>query len=473
VTDREDKGDMQPLGELHDSEHLPIRRRGHLRLIKGGLEASMRRESDRSLEGIGGPDGRKLSPLLQKAREQHLYVSGLSGVGKTTFLLHLIEDDIRCGRGCCVIDPHGDLVNAVLAALPEDSTNLDRIILFDPSDTAYPIGLNILDATSERTQDLAVQFMIELFEKLYLPDQQGPVLHQAFRNGLRLLMETGGVLPELPQLFTDRGFLTRRLVKVKDSWVRHYFEKVWMKIADSSKGEYLAYFGSKISPLVEDRMLRNILGQAEGLDFARLVDEGMVLLADLSRGKVGNINSRLLGMLLLHKLERATMESSSQTSLFRPPFRVYIDEFHEFVTSSLELFLPAARKFNVGLALAHQRLETLPIRTQELILGSVGSVALFRQGGGETLRTLVPLLAPRFSERDLLSLPNYQALLRTPGEDGRPRLGRVDIAARPRAQLNTRYRIWQNSRERYGQPKVKVEADLLRGFGVRETSDEE
>src|SRR3989449_564763 len=186
------------------------------------------------------------------AGRQHLgtYVSGLPGVGKSTLLLHLILDDIRAGRACCVLDPHGDLISAILARCPDDRAVLERIVLFDPADMDWPIGINIFDAQTERERDLAVQFMLELYEELFLPEHQGPVLHQALRNGMRLLMECNGSLPELALLFTDKSFVKTKLAQSSDPWIHNYFEKVWLPWGGSSYIEMVAYCGAKLSCFV-------------------------------------------------------------------------------------------------------------------------------------------------------------------------------------------------------------------------------
>jgi hypothetical protein len=424
------------------------------------------------LDSAQQAEGVRLLTTLRRVRDKHLYVSGLSGVGKSTFLLHLILEDIVNGTGCCVVDPHGDLIDDILARCPNDEGVLERIVLFDPSDTQYPIGLNILDASSERTQDLTIQFMIDLFMKLYLPDHQGPVLHQAMRNGLRLLMEVGGTLPELPQLFSAKALLKRRLRETDDPWVRHYFEQVWLEMSGGTQAEYLGYYTSKFSHFVEDRLLRNILGQRAGLDLPALMDQGGVLLVNLSRGAIGDLNSRLLGMLLLHKLERATLERGLIPRSQRRVFHVYIDEFHELTTTSLETFLTAARKFQVGLALAHQRLETLPLKARELILGTVANFALFRQGSGEGLGALPPLLWPRFSERTLLSVPNFQMLARVTSEEGPGRVGRITVPPPAVPGTSVYYQVRERSRARFGQERTSVEAELRERLSIGVQTEE-
>ena len=417
-------------------------------------------------------EGRELLLTLRANQQLGTYVSGLPGVGKSTLLLHLILDDIRAGRACCVLDPHGDLISAILARCPDDRAVLERIVLFDAADMDWPIGINIFDAQTERERDLAVQFMLELYEELFLPEHQGPVLHQALRNGMRLLMECNGSLPELALLFTDKSFVKTKLAQSSDPWIHNYFERVWLPWVGNSHVEMIAYCGAKLSCFVDDLILRQTLGQARGLDFPALLNNGGVLLADLSRGSIGDFNSRLLGMILLHKLERLTMERSRLAAEARPRLNIYVDEFHEFVTPGLLRFLGAARKFNVGVTLAHQRLEALQVRAREAILGAVGQVILFRQVAGDSFSVFLRIMWPRFGDTELLSLRNYHAVGRVTGAGGVASLGRLRVPP-PEMEHDGAACVRTLSRAHYGRLRGEVEAEILERLGWQTTPKEE
>jgi hypothetical protein len=440
------------------------RRYGHLRLISAEPPAqAVERPPLEYLAVTQAPERRWLVQHLTANRPLGVYVSGLPGTGKSTLLLHMVLDDIRAGRACCVLDPHGDLIPAILARCPEDEMVLRRIVLFDPADTEWPVGLNLLDAKTERGQDLAVQFMLDLFEEMYLLEHQGPVLHQAVRHGMRLLMELGGSLAELPVLFTERDFLRAKLQQCKNPWVRHYFEKVWLEITED-RGGWRAYLTSKLSPFLDDHILRRIVGQREGLDLQAALSKRGVVLANLARGEIGERNSGLLGRMLLHKLERLTVERSGLPPEARPRLHVYVDEFQEFATLSLARFLAAARKFNVGLTLAHQRLETLDKRLQESILGTVGHAVLFRQGAGDIFR-VVPQLVWPFGERELASLSNYEAIVRVTDARGRRTIGRLRVPAPGGAFSDTVERVRFLARARVARQREEVEEALLSRLG--------
>jgi len=458
----------------HWSDDVSEGSRGHLRLLgaerEGGEPGTP--ASVESLVAAQQGEGRELLLTLRANQELGTYISGLPGVGKSTLLLHLILDDIRAGRACCVLDPHGDLISAVLARCPDDRAILERIVLFDPSDLEWPMGINILDADTERGRDLAVQFMLELYDELFLPEHQGPMLHQALRNGMRLLMEGGGSLPELGLMFTDKSFVHSKLEQSKDPWIHNYFEKVWLPWAGNSHVEMIAYCGAKLSCFIDDLILRLTLGQARGLDFGRLLNHGGVLLADLSRGSIGEFNSRLLGMILLHKLERVAMERGRMAPEERPRLNIYVDEFHELATGGLLRFLGAARKFNVAVTLAHQRLEALQPRLREAVLGAMGQIVLFRQQGTEGFSLLPRLVWPRFGEVELLSLPNQHAVVRVTGSDGRTKLGRVQVPP-PGVESDSADCVRRLSRAHYGRPRGEVEAEILTRLGWNKTIIEE
>jgi DNA helicase HerA-like ATPase len=391
---------------------------------------------------------------IRAARTRHAYVLGQPGVGKSSLLLHWILDDLEARRAALVIDPHGALVDRVLRSIPPAARR--SVLLVDPGDTDYPFGLDILAAPDEPARDRVVQFFIELFMTLYLPDQQGPMLHQAIRNGLRLLMATGGRLPELPLLFTDRTFLRSRLAHVEDAWITHYFERVWLPW-NTDKDGFMAYLTSKLSHFVEDRTLRNILGQAGGLDLERCLARRRLVLVNLSPAKIGRLDARLLGMLLLHQLDQLTHRRTEGT----PDVHVYVDEFQELGLPQIADLLATARKFGIGLTLAHQALEQLPHALADAIVQNVGTLVLFRQGPGPGAIDLAAALWPRFQERNLYQLSDFEAIVRSVSPEGRPLISRYHAPAPAALSAVDPRGIRAVSRRAIARPRADVEAELL------------
>ena len=462
--------DQPNAAEAADKEVLTTVRRPCLHLIRGGQQSTSQITPERSapqpsLLRTQDSDGRALLDDHARNRELVTYVSGQPGTGKSTLLLHLILADIAAGRACVVVDPHGDLVKDVARRLPSDSATLARVAYFDPSDTDFPFGLDLLDAPTEDAQDMVVQFMFEMFEELFLPEHQGPIFHQSMSNGLRLVMETGGCLAEVPLLFTDDAAAKRRVPLCKNPFVRHYFVNVWGKTVGQARSEMLGYFTSKLSRFLDDRVLRNILNQKSRLDLGDFLNAGGILLADLSRGAVGDLNACMLGMILLHRVARATMERGAQPHVQRPPAQVYVDEFHELATPQLYRLLSAARKYNVGLTLAQQRIDVLPRHAQETVVGTAGHLVMFRQGSETPSLQLDDMLWPRFGTSDLMRLPNFRAIARVTLREGEARSGRITIPAAESADSGMLDRVRQMSRERYQRPRAEVEEDILMRLG--------
>lgn len=358
----------------------------------------------------------------------------------------------------------GGALPSPLSSRVESDTNCPSwSAIANRTDTDRPVGLDLLDAKTEREQDLAVQFLIGLFEELFLPDHQGPVLHQALANAMRLAMETGGTLPELPVLLSDNDLARGRLVRCENPWVRHWFEHVWFEIKGSSRGESLAYFTSKLARFLDDSMLRNILGQKNAPDLGAHFENGGVMLARLARGPVGEFAAQLLGRILLHKVERLMLARSEQAQEARPPFHVYVDEFQEMgAASTLVRILRAARKFNVGLTLASQELRVGGFRGgfSEALVEAAGHFVFFRLGGHGS-SDYADLLFPRFYDRDLETLANYQALARVTRSDGKVGIGRSAVPepdpGTPEAARSVR--VW--SRRRFGRARKAVEREIL------------
>ncbi|MBS3921171.1 MAG: TraM recognition domain-containing protein [Deltaproteobacteria bacterium] len=437
----------------------------HLRLLvkkEGDLEKKSIDKEPGSLIGFAEKKGGRTPFYLPgSSRNLHLYISGKPGTGKSTLLLNLALKDILCGRGCCVIDPHGDLVENILEQIPDQTKYAERIMVFDPSDVEHPIGLNILQDVNVEERDSAVQFMISLFNKLYLADHMGPMFFQAIRNGLLLIMENQGTLSDLPLIFEDDEYLKAYLRNCETPRVRNYFEKVWKKWGNDHKSEYSAYYSSKFSHFIDDRMLRNILCQRQGLDIKSLLNGNRIILVNLSRGKIGDLNSKLLGLLMAYSLERSMMRRAEVPENERTLFNVYIDEFQEFTTSTLDTFLSAARKYKVGLHLANQSLHQLPKEFNDAVLSNIGTFVIFRQGM-ESARVLSNMTYPKFDERDLARIPDYYAVIHGI-KDGRyqdPNMIHIKAPSSKRDREVAK-KLNEISKLRHGKDRKIIEQEIL------------
>ncbi len=346
-------------------------------------------------------------------RRRHFYVIGQTGTGKTSLLREMIRQDIQNGEGVAVIDPHGDLIEATLANVPKERA--EDVVLFEPFDLERPIGLNMLQYDMPEQKDFAVQEMIEIFHKLFPPEIIGPMFEHYMRNALLALMadkDNPGTLVEVPRMFTDDEFMEEKLEKVKDPLVRSFWLKEWKQITGSTKSDMLGYVVSKVGRFIENEMIRNIIGQPySGFDLAKIMDEGKIFLVNLSKGLTGEVNSALLGLILVSKMQMAAMARARISEEKRKDFYLYIDEFQSFTTNSIATILSEARKYKLNLILAHQYIPQLVPEIKNAIFGNVGTIGAYRIGADDA-EFLEKQFEPEFSRFDLVNLDNYTLIVK-------------------------------------------------------------
>ncbi|MDP1709935.1 MAG: DUF87 domain-containing protein, partial [Candidatus Komeilibacteria bacterium] len=275
--------------------------------------------------------------LKEGDRRRHLYIIGKSGVGKSVLIGNMVKQDMEAGHGVCVIDPHGDLVDAALGSVPDN--RLEDVIYFDPSDMERPMGLNMLEYKYDSQKDFAVQEMIAIFMKLFPPEMIGPMFEHNMRNVMLTLMadkDHPGTIVDIPRMFTDPEYQKYKIAKVTDPTVRSFWEQEMAKTSDFHKSEMLGYLISKVGRFVENEMMRNIIGQSQSaFDFRDVMDNKKILLINLAKGKTGEVNSSLLGLIIVAKLQMAAMTRAELPEEQRHDFYLYIDEFQNFVTDSI------------------------------------------------------------------------------------------------------------------------------------------
>lgn len=396
-------------------------------------------------------------------RRRHLYVIGQTGTGKSTFLYETVRQDIENGEGVAVIDPHGDLIESLLGSIPRERA--EDVILFDPSDTARPLGLNMLEYRTEEQKDFAVQEMIAIFYKLFPPEMIGPIFEHNMRNAMLTLMadkEEPGTIIEIPRLFTDESFQRYKVSKVRDPLVRAFWEKEIAKTTEFHKSEMLGYLISKVGRFVENEMMRNIIGQPRsGFDFRDVMDNQRILLVNISRGRVGEVNSALLGLIIVSKLQMAAMSRVELPEEARKDFYLYIDEFQNFTTDSIATILAEARKYRLCLTMAHQFIGQLTEGIRHAVFGNVGSMISFRVGSHDA-EFLIKQFEPVFNESDLINLDNYNAYIKlmVDGETTHP----FNMITYPPKRGSTEFAqtIKELSRLKYGREKGVVEEEILK-----------
>ncbi len=346
-------------------------------------------------------------------RRRHMYIVGQTGTGKSSLLHEMICQDIANGKGVGVIDPHGDLIEGILANIPK--SRIDDVVIFEPFDTESPMGLNMLEWKTTDQKDFAVSEMIMIFSKLFPPEVVGPMFEHYMRNAMLALMadkSNPGTLVEISRMFTDEKFMEEKLKNVTDPMVRSFWLREWKQTTGQSKSDMLGYVVSKVGRFVENATMRNIIGQGKsGFDLGEIMDSKKIFLANLSKGRTGEMNSSLLGLILISKIQIAAMQRAKINEEDRKDFYLYIDEFHNFTTDSISTILSEARKYKLNLVLAHQYIPQLSEGIKDAVLGNVGTVASFRIGS-EDADILENQFAPDFDAFDLSNLHNFRFVLK-------------------------------------------------------------
>ena len=404
--------------------------------------------------------------LTVEQRVRHMHVIGASGTGKSTMLFNLIRQDIENGEGVAVLDPHGDLVDRILGIIPPE--RIGDVVLVDPSDEQYSVGFNILSAHSDLEKNLLSSDLVSVFQRLSTSwgDQMGSVLSNAILAFLE--SSQGGTLADLRRFLIEPAFRERFLATVTDPDIVYYWRKGFPQLSgNKSIGPVLTRLETFLSP----KPIRYMVSQRENrLDFADILDTGKIFLAKLPQGQMGKENAFLLGSLLVSKFQQLAMSRQAQRAESRRPFWLYVDEFQNFITPSMAEILSGARKYRLGLVLAHQELRQLE-RDREVasaVLSNPYTRVVFRVGDADA-RTLENGFA-NFEARDLQNLETGQAICRVEKAAGDFNLT-IPLAVEPDADQAeaTRQAVITASREKYATPRAEVETALRAKFDTEET----
>jgi len=395
-------------------------------------------------------------------RRRHFYIIGQTGVGKSGFLEGMAIQDIQNGEGVAVVDPHGELVEHILANIPKERA--EDVVLFEPFDMERPCGLNMLEYDTPEQKDFAVQEMIAIFMKLFPPEIIGPMFEHYMRNAMLALMadkDNPGTLVEIPKMFTDPLFLQQRMAKVSDPVVKNFWTKEWAQTTGSTRSDMLGYVVSKLGRFIENEMMRNIIGQARsGFDLAKIMDEKKIFLANLSKGQTGEVNSSLLGLILVSKIQMAAMRRASVSEEQRTDFYLYIDEFQNFTTDSIATILSEARKYKLNLIMAHQYMPQLKEEIRDAVLGNVGTIGAFRIGA-EDAENLEKQFEPGFSRFDLVNLDNFTMVLKMMINNKTSTPFKMNTLPPNKGKPEIVGAIKKISKLKYGRPKAEVEQDIM------------
>jgi len=404
-------------------------------------------------------DIRQRFGIKQKNRRGHMYLVGKTGTGKSTLIQTLARHDLQMGYGLAVIDPHGDLAEGILDAVPP--SRIQDVIYLNPADLDFPLAFNPLEAVPPDKRYLVASGLIVTLKKVW-SDFWGPRLEHILRHAvLTLLEQPDSTLLDIPRLLTDERFREIAVSRVTHPQVRDFWFTEFARYSAWLKSEAVSPILNKLGQFLTSLPLRNMVGQRRGrLDFRHIMDEGQILIVNLSKGQIGEDNCNLLGALLVTKIQLAALSRADIPEARRRPFYFYVDEFQNFLTLSFADILAESRKYALNLVLAHQHLAQLDEKLRAAILGNAGTIISFRVGV-EDAKILAQEFAPVFSATDLVNLPNHSIYIKLL-IDGAPSQPFSAVTLPPEAGgPSSRATIIAQSRAQYARPRPIVEKEIL------------
>lgn len=397
--------------------------------------------------------------IKQKDRRLHMYTIGKTGTGKSTLLLNMIIDDIAKGRGVGVVDPHGQLISDILERVPPHRIN--DIILVNPADRDFPIGFNILENVDPDLRSVVSSGVVGVFKKLFA-ESWGPRLEYILRNAiLALLHYPDTTLLGVNRLLVDDDYRRRVVRKVTDPVVRDFFVEEYDKYDPKFRREAIASIQNKVGQFLSSTTIRNIIGQPKSaFSMREAMDQGKIVLMDLSIGKIGEDNAQMLGSMLITKVQLSAMSRADVDEDERRDFYLYVDEFQNFATESFAVMLSEARKYHLNLTLTNQYISQMPEEVAHAVFGNVGTIVSFRVGAGDA-SGLVKEFEPVFEAIDLVNLDNHSIYVKM-AIDGvtRPAFSASTLPPLPSAGTEHIEKIIKVSRERYAKPRAVVEQKI-------------
>lgn len=395
-------------------------------------------------------------------RRRHMYLIGKTGMGKSTILENMIVDDIRAGHGVAVVDPHGDLAEKIIEYIPAE--RIQDVVYFNPSDINFPIAFNVVEQVEPHLRHLVASGLIGVFQKLWA-DSWGPRLEYILRNAILAILDfPGSTLLGVVRMLSDKNYRKRVVANITDPVVKAFWEKEFSGYADKFASEAVSPIQNKVGQFLSSSLMRNIIGQVKSaIDIRDIMDSGKILIMNLSKGRIGEDNSALLGAMMITKIQLAAMSRVDVPEIQRRDFYLYIDEFQNFSTDSFANILSEARKYRLNLILAHQYIEQLSEKVKPAVFGNVGTMVVFRVGAADA-EELVKEFTPTFTEEDIVNLPKYEMYLKLM-IDG---IASSPFSARGLPPLSfdektgNDQKVIQYSREKYASERAIVEEKIMR-----------
>jgi len=410
--------------------------------------------------------------IKEDDRRRHMYLVGKTGMGKTTMLENMMISDIQSGNGVCVIDPHGEFADRMLDFVP--SSRVNDVVYFNPADTEYPIAFNVLESVNPEHRHLVASGLISVYKKIWA-DSWGPRLEYLLRNAILALLDyhTSTMLG-ITRMLVDKGYRKKVVKQITDPVVKRFWVEEFAMYHDTFRTEAISPIQNKVGQFLSSAIIRNSVGQTKSsIDMRDIMDNKKILLVNLAKGRLGEDISALLGAMIITKLYLAAMSRVEVPEKEREDFYLYVDEFQNFATESFADILSEARKYHLGLILAHQYLAQLDEKVADAIFGNIGTIVCFRIGATDA-EELVKEFEPIFTENDLVNIAKYEIYVKLMidgvAEDA---FSALSLPPSPKSlRTGNREKIVKVSRERYGGERNVIEDKIKRWSGIEGLREE-
>ena len=415
--------------------------------------------------------------IKRKDRRQHMYVLGKSGTGKSVLLSNLIVQNIQNGEGVCVVDPHGELVEEILHLIPDHRAK--DVIYFNPADTDFHIGFNVIQLDDPKYKHLVASGLMGIFTKIWA-NAWSSRMEYILNNAILALLDTPGTtLLGIPRLLVDKDYRQMIIGNLKDPVVKAFWVHEYEQWREQFRNEAIAPIQNKVGQFLSTSIIRNVVGQPKStIDIFKIMNEGKIFLVNVSKGRIGEDNSALLGGMIITKIQLAAMERVRIPEEERKDFYLYVDEFQNFATDSFANILSEARKYRLNLTVAHQYTAQLEnkdgSKVRDAVFGNVGTMIIFRVGADDA-DFLEKEFEPEFMAQDLVNLPNYNVYLKLmiDGITSRPFSAITLPPIKVDASLGVKDKIIEASRKNYTRPRQEVEDEISRWSGMLQVGDGE
>ncbi|MDE2031088.1 MAG: type IV secretion system DNA-binding domain-containing protein [Patescibacteria group bacterium] len=413
--------------------------------------------------------------IKRKDRRQHMYILGKSGTGKSVLLSNLIVQDINNGEGVCVVDPHGELVEEILNLIPPH--RVKDVIYFNPADTDYHIGFNVIALDDTKYKHLVASGLMGIFTKIWA-NAWSSRMEYILNNAILALLDTPGTtLLGIPRLLVDKDYRQMIIGNLKDPVVKAFWVHEYEQWREQFRNEAIAPIQNKVGQFLSTSIIRNVVGQSKStIDIFKIMNEGKIFLVNVSKGRVGEDNSALLGGMIITKIQLAAMERVRIPENERKDFYLYVDEFQNFATDSFANILSEARKYRLNLIIAHQYTAQLSnengTAVRDAVFGNVGTMTIFRVGADDA-EFIEKEFEPEFTAQDLVNLPNYHVYLKLmiDGVTSRPFSATTLPPIAVDQSLGVKEKIIESSRKLYTRPREEVEDEIAKWSGMLQVGE--